>query len=73
MNRLENLFHFPEGRERPHATFFSSDFSKNVFTTRRIAAQTTQESATLKEGQGLKGGKPKSKMRKTAGAFSLVC
>lgn len=47
------------------APAFSSGFSKNVLRASRMAAHTTQESATLKEGQGLKGGKPKSKRRKS--------
>ena len=39
--------------------------SKNEASARRVAAQTTQESATLKDGQGWKGQKPKSKRRKS--------
>jgi hypothetical protein len=39
--------------------------STNEVTASRMAAQTTQESATLKDGQGWKGGKPKSNFRKS--------
>jgi hypothetical protein len=45
--------------------FFGSGASKNDASASRIAAQTTQESATLNDGQGWNGGKPKSNFRKS--------
>ena len=48
-----------------YAFFTGVGVSKNDASASKTAAHTTQESATLKDGQGWKGGKPKSKRRKS--------